>query len=325
MDALLLLRELRRSGLDVISERVETGPDMATALEKGHWDLILSDYSLPQFSGAAALGIFQKRNLDIPFIIVSGALGEERAVEMMKAGAHDYVLKHNLARLAEAVKRELRAAEERRSRKQNEATMVYLASIVSSCQDAIVGETLEGTIVSWNIGAEVLYGYAASEMIGRSISVLIPTNRPQDLPEIYERIKKGDVTERVETVRVRKDGRMVEVSLTMSPVKDAEGKIIGASTVAIDISKRKREEAEWLRLIQELTEALAHVKTLSGLLPICAACKKIRDDKGYWQQVETYIKERSDAEFTHGICPDCAKRLYPEYEMKTPAVTVAPN
>jgi hypothetical protein len=70
-------------------------------------------------------------------------------------------------------------------------------------------------------------------------------------------------------------------------------------------------------LIEELTEALSKVKTLSGLLPICSSCKKIRNDKGYWQQVETYVKEHSDAEFTHGLCPDCVKKLYPEYQVKS--------
>ena len=88
-------------------------------------------------------------------------------------------------------------------------------------------------------------------------------------------------------------------------------------------SQRKRQDAERLQLIQELTEALARVKTLSGLLPICASCKKIRDDKGYWQQVDTYIRQRSEANFTHGICPDCAERLYPEFKMKTRPVSAA--
>jgi hypothetical protein len=97
-------------------------------------------------------------------------------------------------------------------------------------------------------------------------------------------------------------------------MKDAGGKVIGVSTVALDISKRKREEAEWMRLIQELTQALAHVKTLSGLLPICASCKKIRDDKGYWSGVESYITRHSEALFSHGICPECEKKMYEDLE-----------
>lgn len=76
---------------------------------------------------------------------------------------------------------------------------------------------------------------------------------------------------------------------------------------------QKESEAEKDRLIEELKEAMQRIKTLSGLIPICASCKKIRDDRGYWKQVETYIKEHTEAEFSHGICPDCAKRLYPNY------------
>jgi len=246
----------------------------------------------------------------------------------MKAGAHDYVLKHNLSRLPPAVRRELASAEQRRLRRQNEATMAYLASIVSTCQDAIVGTDLHGNVVSWNTGAQELYGYTPPEMVGRSISVLIPADRPQELPELHQNLARVERAERRETVRLRKDGSQVEVSLTVSSLKDTQGNIIGASTVALDISKRKQEEAERMRLIQELTETLAHVKTLSGLLPICASCKKIRDDKGYWQQVETYIKAHSDADFTHGICPECVKRLYPEVQMsrvEAAAACISPN
>src|SRR5262249_26244801 len=95
---------------------------------------------------------------------------------------------------------------------------------------------------------------------------------------------------------------------------NADGHIHGASIVLRDITERKQQEKERLQLIEELTEALKHVKTLNGLLPICASCKKIRNDGGYWEQVETYIRSRSNAEFTHGICPDCVRLLYPEYE-----------
>ena len=144
VDTMLILRELRRSGFEPVSKRVDSEGAMTDALDGGSWDLIISDYALPQFGGAAALSLFQQRGVDIPFIIVSGALGEERAVEMMKAGAHDYVLKHNLARLSPAATRELAAAEERRARRQQEATMAYLASIVESCLDAIVGKPLDG-------------------------------------------------------------------------------------------------------------------------------------------------------------------------------------
>ena len=143
---------------------------MQAALDVHDWDLIICDYSMPHFAGPAALAIYQQKGLDIPFISVSGTVGEETVAEMMKAGAHDYVMKSHLARLVPAVKRELRAAQERRDRRQAEAVLAYLASIVESCDDAIIGKTLDGTVVSWNTGAERLYGYSAAEMIGRSIS-----------------------------------------------------------------------------------------------------------------------------------------------------------
>jgi hypothetical protein len=89
--------------------------------------------------------------------------------------------------------------------------------------------------------------------------------------------------------------------------------VTGISAIERDITARKREEQERVKLIGELTEALGNIKTLKGLLPICASCKKIRDDHGYWQKVESYISDHTQAEFTHGICPDCLRRLYPEY------------
>jgi PAS domain S-box-containing protein len=96
-------------------------------------------------------------------------------------------------------------------------------------------------------------------MIGRSISVLIPSYRPEELPEIFDTIRRGESVDGLETVRIRKDGTAVEVSLTISPIKDASGRVVGASTVARDITRRRQEESERLGLIKDLTAALAHV------------------------------------------------------------------
>jgi PAS domain S-box-containing protein len=319
-DALIIARELKRGGFELDFERVQTPAAMKTALESKAWDLIISDYSMPQFGGQAALKLYQQRGLDLPFISVSGAMGEDLAVEMMKAGVHDYVMKNNLTRLVPAVARELRAAAERRERKQVESARAHLASIVESCDDAIIGKALDGTVISWNAAAEALYGYTAAEMSGQSISILVPLHRNYELPEILKKIRQGKRVDRFETVRLRKDGTSMDVAITVSPIRDADGAVIGASAVDRDITQHKREEQERLKLIRDLTDALSHVKTLSGLLPICASCKKIRDDGGYWQQVETYIKERSNADFTHGICPECVQRLYPDIGLKTSSV-----
>lgn len=260
-DTFFVVRELQRGGYSVDFERVETPVAMQTALRDRTWDLVISDFSMPLFGGAAALALYQQHKLDIPFILVSGTMGEDIAVEMLKAGAHHYVMKDNLTKLVTAVSHELRAAQERRIYRQLEATRSFLASIVSSCNDAIVGKTLDGTVVSWNAGAERLYGYNAAEMIGRSIKTLYPHYRPDEFIEIMERVRQGQQVEQLETVRLRKDGTPVEVSVVISPIKDLQGQIIGASSVSRDISQRKQEENERLALIQELTAALSHARS----------------------------------------------------------------
>jgi PAS domain S-box-containing protein len=103
---------------------------------------------------------------------------------------------------------------------------------------------------------------------------------------------------------------------TKLPLRDENNQIIGLVGIGRDITAQKKAEAERERLIIELQDALADVKLLSGLVPICANCKKIRDDQGYWTQIESYIQDRSDAKFSHSICPDCAKKLYPNYNIK---------
>jgi len=102
------------------------------------------------------------------------------------------------------------------------------------------------------------------------------------------------------------------LDVTSDPVFDKDGEIISAVHIISDITERKQLETEKEKFVSELKDALAKVKTLSGFLPICASCKKIRDDKGYWNQIEAYIQDHSEAEFSHGICPECAKKLYPE-------------
>src|SRR5512135_6617 len=116
-DVVLLLRELKLGGYEPLHKRVETAEDMQTAIGEMRWDIIVSDFIMPQFSGPAALELLKQSGLDVPFIIVSGKIGEDIAVEAMKAGAHDYILKGNLARLVPAVKRELREAESRASKR----------------------------------------------------------------------------------------------------------------------------------------------------------------------------------------------------------------
>jgi two-component system, cell cycle sensor histidine kinase and response regulator CckA len=313
-DTILIVRALEKEGFDLSFKRVDQASALETALDDGSWDIILSDYSMPAFNAAKALALCQSKVFDAPFIIVSGRIGEEVAVEMMRAGASDYVMKDDLGRLAPAINRELRAARDRKIRRQAQLAMAHLASIVETCDDAIISQTLGGTVLSWNSGAERMFGYSSHEMTGESIEALVPPDQHEEISAIRDVIERGRRVERIETLRLRRDGIAIDVSITVSPIKNTEGDIQGASIVLRDITERRRQEKERVRLIEELKEPLKRVKTLNGLLPICASCKKIRNDGGYWEQVETYIRSRSNAEFTHGICPDCVRQLYPEYQ-----------
>jgi PAS domain S-box-containing protein len=126
-----------------------------------------------------------------------------------------------------------------------------IASIVESSDDAIVSKDLNGVIISWNKGAERIFGYMAEEVVGKPITILIPPDRQDEEPRILERIRRGERVDHYETVRMRKHGSRVDISLTISPVKNTEGKIIGASKVARDITERKRSEAQISILARE--------------------------------------------------------------------------
>ena len=119
-----------------------------------------------------------------------------------------------------------------------------LADIVESSNDAIFAKTLEGTILTWNPAAEAIYGYSAAEAIGRNVSMLVPPDRMSEIAEIVERIKRGESITALETERVRKDGRRIHVSLSLSPMRDAAGQIVGVSTIARDVTERKRMEQD---------------------------------------------------------------------------------
>ena len=139
-------------------------------------------------------------------------------------------------------------------RKQAEMAVSRLAAIVESSHDAIIAKTLEGVIVSWNKGAELIYGYTEQEVIGRPISVLVPPDRPDEVPQILERLRKGEQLDHYETVRVTKDGRRIDVSLTISPIRSASGEVTGASVIARDVTERKQMEDELRKLNQELEQ-----------------------------------------------------------------------
>jgi PAS domain S-box-containing protein len=315
-DTLLLMSELERNGYEPRHCRVETAEGMRSALHQSSWDVIVSDYTMPQFNGSEALKLYAGQSLDIPFIFVSGTHGEEAAVDMMKAGANDYIVKGNLSRFVSAIEREMESVRSRRAQIRAEAAMHHLAAIVESSEDAIYSVNLDGAIISWNPAAEKIYGYQAQEVMRRSIAALFPLTRRDELLETMSHLRRGELVGTYETERLRKDGRVIPIAMTTSSIKNAAGKIIGASVIARDISNQKQEEKDRMTLIAELTDALSRVQTLAGLLLMCTHCKRIRDDNDNWLHVETYIASKTGAMFTYGICPECWEKREIRDELK---------
>jgi PAS domain S-box-containing protein len=153
-------------------------------------------------------------------------------------------------------------------RKQAEEYAERLAAIVTSSSDAIVGMDLSAVINSWNEGAERLYGYRAEEALGKPVAILVPAELPEEEASILRRIRMGERIEQFETVRLRKDGSLVDVSLTVSPIKNGNGAVIGASKIARDISERKREEERRKLLVNELNHRVKN--TLATIQSIAA-------------------------------------------------------
>jgi len=165
-------------------------------------------------------------------------------------------------------------------------------------------------------GSEIL-GYEEKDIVGKNwFDHFLPEKIKNDGREVFREILVGkfEPFKYMENAVLNWKGEEKIIAWHNAPLRDKTGKVIGTLSSGMDITELKKKEREREELIQELREALSKVKTLSGLLPICSSCKKIRDDKGYWRQIEAYIRDHSAAEFSHALCPECAKKLYPEFQ-----------
>jgi diguanylate cyclase (GGDEF)-like protein/PAS domain S-box-containing protein len=243
-DARLLLHELRRGGFEPVHARVVTEEATRQALASSAWDIVLSDYSMPAFSGLDALRLVQQSGRDLPFIVVSGVIGEVEAVEAMKAGAHDYVMKNNLARLAPAVERELREAAVRVSRRRAEEALRALQKAVEGLPLGVTMAGLDGRILYTNPAEARMHGYAPGELLGKEARVLVAPEFWKALtPEQMKHLR----TWKRERVNVRKDGSRFPAQLISDVVKDQDGEPIGIVTTCEDISERKLAEEQLFR------------------------------------------------------------------------------
>jgi two-component system cell cycle sensor histidine kinase/response regulator CckA len=264
-DAALLLRALRPGGYDLTVERVETAETMRAALDRHPWDLVISDYSMPRFTGPAALQLLQEAGIDLPFIIVSGTIGEETAVAAMKAGAHDFLMKGQLTRLLPAVARELREAAERRERRRVEAR---LAGVLDATTEAIIAVDAAQRIVLFNASAERTFGYTAAEVQGQPLDMLLPPQLAaahrqhlQAFAAATEAAPRSMSERHGALVGRRKDGSEFPIEASIATLAQ-EGQTI-CTVFLQDVSARKQLEtqlmqAQKMEAIGQLAGGIAH-------------------------------------------------------------------
>src|SRR5256886_2083835 len=248
-DALLLVRKLERSGFEPAWKRVETAESLRAAVAADTWDIAFSDHSMHGFGSQEALRIVKAQGLDVPLVILSGAVGEEEAVTAMQAGAVDYIRKDDLSRLIPVVERELRAAQERRERQEAEAAQREIqarkSAMLDSALDCIVTIDHEGKVVEWNPAAEKTFGYHRAEVIGKELAALVipPALRERHRQGLARYLSTGQSSilgKRIEMAALRADGTELPVELSITQVP-TEGLPLFTGFIR-DITERRQAE-----------------------------------------------------------------------------------
>ncbi len=242
-DTLLLIHALQRGGYEPSCMHIQTREEMKDALHQHEWDLIISDYVMPRFSGLDALTLLQESALDIPFIIVSGNIGEDIAVGAMKAGAHDYLIKGNLTRLIPAVERELREAEIRRARRKAEEKLNLLAAAIEASADAVVVTDSQGYIQYVNPAFEHITGYSQQDVLGKTLHILDSGKHDEAFYSLMRDTVNRDGVWFGRLFSKKKDGTLYLEDCTYSPVRDQQGAITNYVSVKRDVTDKARLES----------------------------------------------------------------------------------
>jgi PAS domain S-box-containing protein len=246
-DAELLLLEIARGGYEVVHERVETEADMRRALAEGTWDIVLSDYSLPQFNALAAIEVLRQSGLDIPIIIVSGTIGEDIAVPALKAGAYDFMPKDRLSRLLPAIQRELRECQVRRRERESEQTRraaeARFRVIMETATDGVVAIDQRGFIEYVNPAAAKMFGYTSQELAGKALQLLIPERfRETPAGDFSQFLESSMLGRTVEVAGRRRDGSEFPIDLSLASWS-SDGQVHFAGIMR-DVTERKNVDAQ---------------------------------------------------------------------------------
>jgi phosphoserine phosphatase RsbU/P len=272
-DARILIGTLKQGGYDPVWRRVENAETMRDALQNETWDVVLSDYNLPEFSAPDALRLLQETGLDLPFVIISGGIGEDVAVASMKAGAHDYLMKGNLARLVPAVEREMREAEVRHGRRRAEEALRESEQryrlLWENSTDAVLLMGEGGTIQFASPAVVAVFGFEPGEVVGRGFHDLLAPEVREGVYRWIEQHLTGEMArvpqQPMETLGCHKSGRQVLLEIAFNQVT-LKGERLMVAFIR-DITERRRAEDE-IRLLQTIAVAVNAAKDLDMALAL---------------------------------------------------------
>jgi len=257
-DVMLLLMELKKGGYSPSYEQVDTADAMIETLDRQTWDAILCDYSMPEFSAFGALDIYKEKRLDLPFIIVSGTITDETAVSAMKAGAHDYIIKDNLARLSPAIDRELREAKIRKERRLAESRLKKseekYRTLFEESRDAIYINADQGELIDFNQATLALFGYTREEMAGMHTKDIF-VNEDEYLRFQEEIKQKGSIREFGAVLR-KKDGTGMNCLISSTVRRSKDNSIMGNQGIIRDISELMSSRQTLEKTLNKLRKAL---------------------------------------------------------------------
>jgi len=271
-DAELMLCQIREAGFAVESQRVESGDELLAALTERQWDLVLSDYNLPRFSAEEALAIVRAKCDDLPLIVVSGCIGEETAVAMMRQGANDYLMKDNLTRLAPAIERELGDAAARRQRYLAEEALrakdKLLHDITFAIGEGIIVVDQAERVMFMNPKAESLLGWSEMELFGRTVDEVFhgqpvedEAQNPEERYPMMTAMHTGGIYQNDDAQFRRKDGAMLPVAFVTTPIM-TDGAVVASVTAFQDITRRKEVETELNESRRQLRDLSAFLQTV---------------------------------------------------------------
>lgn len=285
-DARFVLRHLRRDGREVVSELIDTPGEMAAALEgcatEGvHWDAVICDYFIPGFGAPEALALLRATGLDIPFIVVSGSVGEETAVATMRAGAHDYIMKDNLTRLGAAIEREMRDAENREEKRRAEEALreaeEQYRSLFENSVEGIFQTTVEGRIKTANPALARILGYDTPQELISSITNLASQvyADPSRREELDLQVRHTGIVLGFEFRALQRDGNIIWLSMNARAIHDEAGEPVCYEGAVEDITGRKRaeedlreSEQQFRATFEQAAIGMAHISVLGRWLRV---------------------------------------------------------